>query len=481
MANKWVLPTAVVTSLTLGVAGGMYIEPNFFLKWNSPKEEKRENESASHSEDINLDKVEQAYQLIRQHYIEKTDDEQLISGAIQGMVSTLNDPYSVYMDKEVTAQFNQSLDSSFDGIGTEIGVENDKVIIVAPYKDSPAEKAGLKPKDEIVTIDGKTIKGLNVQEISMKIRGKKGTSVTIEVKRAGVSKPLSFSIKRDKIPVETITSRIEEEQGKKLGYIEISSFSMNTSKDFTRALKELENEKIQGLVIDVRGNPGGLLVSVDEILNELISNDTPYLQTEDRSGEQIKYYTKLKAKKPYNMVVLIDKGSASAAEILAAAMNEAGGYALIGEKSFGKGTVQQAIPMNDGSDVKLTVSKWLTPDGNWIHKKGIKPTIAIKQPALFSAQPLNIEKTLKRDMTSEQVQHAQEMLKSLGYEPGRDDGYYDLKTEIAVKAFQSSEGLKSTGNLNVKTASALEQKIREEMKDEDNDMQLRAAIRYLLK
>ncbi|WP_042350816.1 S41 family peptidase [Bacillus massiliigorillae] len=482
MTKKWMLPAAITVSLTVGVAGGMYVGPDIFLKWKTPKNDtSEEGHSLQIDSKTDLTKVKQAYDLIRQYYFKEVDEDVLMSGAIQGMVSTLNDPYSVYMNKDVSAQFNQALDSSFDGIGTEIGVENDKVIIVAPYKNSPAEKAGLKPKDEIISIDGKIVKGLNVQEISMKIRGKKGTKVTLEIKRSGVSKTQTFAIKRDKIPVETVMSEVKEESGKNIGYIEISSFSKDTSKDFEKQLKALEKKDIEGLIIDVRGNPGGLLSSVEEILNELITNDNPYLQTENRSGEQTEYYTKLKEKKPYNIVALIDRGSASASEILAAALQEAGGYALIGEKSYGKGTVQQAIPMNDGSDVKLTVSKWLTPKGNWIHQKGIEPTIEIKQPDLFWTQPINIDKSLKRDMTNEQVKHAQEILKGLGYEPGREDGYYDLRTEIAVRAFQKSEGLKATGNINLKTANALEDEIKDEMKDKDNDMQLRAAIRYLLK
>ena len=198
-------------------------------------------------------------------------------------------------------------------------------------------------------------------------------------------------------------------------------------------------------------------------------------------GEQTEFFTKLKTKKPYNIAVLINKGSASASEILAAALQEAGDYPLIGETTFGKGTVQQAIQMNDESTLKLTLSKWLTPDGNWIHKKGIKPTIAIDQPAIFQTQPLNIDSTLERDTTSEQVEHAQAMLRGLGYEPGRSDGYYDLKTEIAVKAFQNEAGLQPSGKIDEKTAAALDQKIVKEIKDEDNDVQLRTAIRYLLK
>ena len=153
-------------------------------------------------------------------------------------------------------------------------------------------------------------------------------------------------------------------------------------------------------------------------------------------------------------------------EILAGAMKEAGGYALIGETTFGKGTVQQAVPMDDGSNIKLTLYKWLTPEGNWIHGDGIKPTVAISQPALFDTHPLVIEETLKQDMAGDQIGFAQQMLKNLGYDPGRTDGYYDLKTEIAVKAFQSAEGLKVTGNINKKTAAKLEEEVAELDPDE---------------
>lgn len=484
MTKKWVLPAAVTLSLTVGAAGGMYIGPNIFLKWDTPKEETKQEkvtENKKEDDSINLVKVEQAYELISKHYIEIMEDEELISGAIQGMLATLKDPYSVYMDKNATQQFNESLDSSFEGIGTEIGVEDSKVIIVSPYKDSPAEKAGLKPKDQIISVDGENVEGLNVQEVSLKIRGEKGSKVRLEISRPGVSKPLFFDIVRDQIPVETVFSEVKEEAGEKVGYIEITTFSKNTATDFKKQLKKLEKQKIKGLVIDVRGNPGGLLDSVEKIIHEMIPKDRPYLQIEERDGEQTEYYSKLKEKKPYNIAVLIDNGSASASEILAAALQEAGGYALIGEKTFGKGTVQQAVKLDDGSNIKLTLYKWLTPDGNWIHKKGIKPTIAIKQPALFQTHPLSIEKTLKRDMTSEQIEHAQEMLRGLGYEPGRDDGYYDLKTEIAVKAFQNSADLEITGNIDTKTAAVLESKILEEVRKDDNDLQLRTALRYLLK
>lgn len=480
MKSQWRIIVLVICSLTIGVTGG-YVGSDIFLKVNPPKVEEKTDGSASHDVEVDLTKVGQAYELIRKYYIEEVDNDLLVSGAVQGMVETLKDPYSVYMNPETARQFSQSLDSSFEGIGTEIGVEDEKIIIVSPYKDSPAEKAGLKPKDEIISVDGVPVQGLNVQEVSVKIRGKKGTKVKLEIKRAGISNHLVFDIKRDQIPLDTVFSSVKKESGKPIGYMEITSFSEKTAADFSKQLKELEKQGISGLVIDVRGNPGGLLVSVQDILNELVTDEKPYLRTETRVGEQTEFFTKLKTKKTYNIAVLINKGSASASEILAAALQEAGNYPLIGETTFGKGTVQQAIQMNDESTLKLTLSKWLTPDGNWIHKKGITPTITINQPAIFQTQPLNIDSTLERDMTSEQVEHAQAMLRGLGYEPGRSDGYYDLKTEIAVKAFQNEAGLQPSGKIDEKTAAALEQKIVQEIKDEDNDVQLRTAIRYLLK
>lgn len=479
MNKKWLLPLAIILSLAIGAAGGMFFEPDLFMKWNSPREvEKREPAVAM---DVDLEKVEQAYDLISKHYIHKVTHEELVSGAIQGMISQLEDPYSIYMDQETAKQFNQSLDSSFEGIGTEIGLEEERVVIVAPYKDSPAEKAGLKARDEIISVNGESVKGLNVQEVSVKIRGKKGTKVQLEIKRPGVAKHLNFEIKRDQIPIETVFSSIKKESGKNIGYIEIASFSEKTAADFKEQLADLEKQEIDSLIIDVRGNPGGLLPAVAEITDAIVSSDKPFVQTEDRNGDKSKTYSRLEKKKPYNMAVLIDNGSASASEILAAAMEEAGGYTLIGEKTFGKGTVQQVVPMQDGSDIKLTTSKWLTPDGNWIHGKGIEPTIEIAQPAIYKTYPLSIDATLKRDMTNEQIMHAQEMLKGLGYEPGRQDGYFDLKTEIAVKAFQANSKLDVTGTIDEKTAAELENKILEEIKDEENDVQLLAAIRYLAK
>lgn len=437
--------------------------------------DKQENDSTD------LSKISQAYDLILSSYVEKVEEEQLIEGAIQGMVSTLEDPYSAYMDEETAAQFNDSLESSFEGIGAEVSMVEGKVTIVAPFKDSPAEKAGLKPNDQIIKIDGESIEGLDLYEAVLKIRGEKGTVVTLSVMRPGVTEIMEVKVTRDTIPIETVYTSVKEYKNNKVGYIEITSFAQQTAEDFIIGLEELEDQNIDGLVIDVRGNPGGLLESVEEILKQLVTKDKPYVQIENREGQKQRFFSTLEKQKEYPIVVITDQGSASASEILAGALKEAGGYDIVGEKTFGKGTVQQARDMGDGSNLKLTMFKWLTPDGNWIHKKGIEPTVEVKQPDFFYANPIQFESELSLNMNNEKIKNAQVMLKGLGFDPGREDGYFNEETEQAVKAFQKANKLEETGKIDEKTAATLESKVIEAIRDDKNDNQLKRAIEVLFK
>ncbi|MBH9965959.1 S41 family peptidase [[Bacillus] enclensis] len=466
----------ILISMLIG-AGGMYGGFTLFDFGNSGNELTEYSGNGDVAD--KLHKVEVAYDLISEKFFQDVNKGELVEGAIQGMLKTLNDPYSVYMNAETASQFNDALDSSFEGIGAEVTMMDGKLVIVAPFKNSPAEEAGLKPNDRIVKIDGSSIDGLDLYEATLKIRGKKGTEVKLELLREGVSEPIEVSVKRDEIPVETVHSDLKKVNGTKTGYIQITTFSENTAADFKKQLAELEKDKVKGLVIDVRGNPGGLLSSVEQILQEFVTGKKPYIQIQERNGEVMKSFSDKKEKKAYPVVVLIDEGSASASEILAGALKETEGYPLIGTKSFGKGTVQQAVPMGDGSNIKLTMYKWLTPNGNWIHKKGIRPDVAVKQPAYYYAHPLQIEKPLKPEMNNEQVKNAQEMLKGLGFMLDRSDGYYSKKTEQAVKEFQIQQGLDSNGIIDSKTAEHLQAEIYQQIQNEKNDLQLQAAIEYV--
>ncbi|MCF6410185.1 S41 family peptidase [Alkalihalobacillus sp. EGI L200015] len=479
-----VVALLVAGSLAVG-AGGTYTGMTLFSDEGSSSllEKGTENGTdlklGSSSAGEDFDKIEQTYELISEKYVEDVDKDKLLQGAIQGMINTLDDPYSVYMDAKTAEQFNDTLESSFEGIGAEVTMMDGYVTVVAPFEDSPAEKAGLKPRDQIITIDGKSTKGLDLYDAVLKIRGKKGTTVKLEIKRAGVNDKLTIDVKRDEIPIETVYSDLIEKDGKKIGHLKITSFSEDTASDVEKQLKELEDKGIDGLILDVRGNPGGFLNAVQDIGKLFITKDEPIVQIESRDGDKQRFFSDTSKKKDYPIVGLIDSGSASASEILAAALKEAGGYEVVGEKSFGKGTVQQAVEMDDGSSIKLTMFKWLTPDGNWIHKKGVEPTVKQQQPGFYRASPITIEKPLSYDMTGEQVKNVQTILKGLGFNPGRDDGYYDNKTETAVKAFQNANKVKATGKVDEKTASLMEQKLLEKIDSGKNDQQLQTAIEVL--
>lgn len=428
----------------------------------------------------NLEKVGQAFTLIQNSFIEEVEDKQLIEGAIEGMLATLEDPHSSYLDVEMMEQFNEQIESSFEGIGAEVSMVNGVVTIVAPIKESPAEKAGIRPNDEVLSVDGESLEGLNLNEAVAKIRGEKGTEVVLEIRRAGVSEPFDMTIVRDEIPVETVYHKIETIDGKKTGVIEITNFSETTFNEFEEQLNILEDEGIEGLVLDVRGNPGGLLNIIEEMLALFVPQDIPYLQIEDADGKQTPYYSNLEEKKPYPISVLIDEGSASASEILAVAMKDLG-YDVVGHTSFGKGTVQQAIPLGDGSSIKITTNKWLSPKGEWINEVGVEPTVEVSQPDYYYANPIIVEETLEFDQSDEAIENMQVMLSGIGYDTGRTDGYFNKETEAAVKEFQSDHDLSVTGKVDEETAGVIEAKVIEQIRNGKDDVQLQTALEELYK
>jgi carboxyl-terminal processing protease len=489
--NRKVIVFFLFLALVIG-AGGTYTAMKIFhLGISKPVADQRNDEKTSKpseevkSEEMSMNEVlkkfEKAYREINENYVEKIEDRKLLEGAIHGMLETLNDPYSVYMDNNMAKQFMEALDSHFEGIGAEVSMTEGKVTIVAPFRDSPAEKAGLKPNDQIIKIDGDTTEGLSLYEAVLKIRGEKGTVVNLTIQRPGVTDLLDLPVTRDTIPLETVRAKTIEKNGKKIGLLEITSFSQGTSQKFEENLRNFEKEGIDGLIIDVRGNPGGFLQSVQEISHLIIPGGKPIVQIEDREGNRERYLSSLKEEKDYPIITLVDKGSASASEILAAALKEAGGHDVVGETTFGKGTVQQPISLGDGSEIKLTLYRWLTSNGNQINEVGVEPTIEVKQPDYFYVAPLNVEETLKFDMNNEQVKNAQVMLKGLGIEPGRVDGYFSQQTKTAVIAFQRTNKLDATGEIDKKTAARLQEKVVEEVRKDENDRQLNTAIELILR
>jgi len=422
-----------------------------------------------------FDKLFAAFDTLKNNYYEEVDQEKMINGAINGMVESLDDPYSDYMDSEEAKGFHDSISSSFEGIGAEIQEQDGYITIVSPIKDSPAEKAGLKPNDKVLSVDGKSIQGMSAREAVLLIRGEKGTTVKLSIQRPGVEERMEVPIVRDTIPIETVYGEMLEDG---IAKVQITTFSKNTSKELVNTLNDMKNQGMKGLILDLRQNPGGLLDQAIAISSLFLPDNEVVVQVEDRNGNrQEMKSSKVKDSPEVPLVVVIDKGSASASEILAAAVKESGDATLIGETSFGKGTVQKAQDFTDGSNLKFTTEKWLTPKGNWIHKKGVKPDVEVALPDYASLTLLNPESELKLSSSSSEVKTAQQMLKALGFDSGREDGFFDEKTEEAVKNFQTAKGIEATGILSGDSTIALMEGLREQIKA--NDTQVLKAVEVL--
>jgi carboxyl-terminal processing protease len=426
------------------------------------------------SERTEFTKLYSAYDTLKKEYFKELDQKDLINGAIDGMVKALDDPYTDYMSIDEAKSFHSSIDSSFEGIGAEIQEKDGFIVIVSPIKGSPAEKAGLKPNDMVLSVDGKSIQGMTSTEAVALIRGEKGTKVELEIQRPGADDLLKVPIIRDEIPIETVYGEMVSDT---IAKVQITSFSNDTPKELVEMLNGLQKQGMKGLVLDLRHNPGGLLDEAINITSMFVPNNKLILKVEDRNGKTKEYPSKNEGNPDLPLVVLIDKGSASASEILAAAVKESAGVKLIGETSFGKGTVQTAKDLKDGSNLKYTTAKWLTPNGNWIHKKGIKPDFEVSLPSYALLPIINPDKELKLSSMSTEVETAQKMLKAIGYDPGREDGFFDEKTQEAVIAFQSAENLPADGVLKGDSTMKLMELLRGKI--ETNDTQLLKAIEVL--
>ena len=306
------------------------------------------------------------YDNIIENYYGEVSEDELLNAAVSGMVSTLDDPYSVFMDRIDTETFNETVDGTFIGIGITLEWNNGGFKIVDIISDSPAEKSGLKANDYIVEIDGDSIADLDLNDVSKLIKKKEKMSITV---LRGDEKRI-FKVKKGIIEIPSVVSKVLDNN---IGYIFIESFASNTSVQFEEELSELEKKGIESLIIDVRDNPGGRLGQVNDILELFFSKKTILYQI-GNDKEIKKVYSTKKDKKNYPVAILVNKGSASASEILAASFQENYKQAtIVGTETFGKGTIQKAVELSSGASIKYTTQKWLTPKGIWIDGKGIIP------------------------------------------------------------------------------------------------------------
>lgn len=332
-----------------------------------------------------LSKFVDTYYAIKDNYYGELDNEKLVDSAIKGMISAVGDEYTSYSDNDDADNFKQTVSGIYEGIGCTVGVNLDnKIVVVDMFKDSPAEKAGLKVGDIIIKIDGEDFVGKSSTDMSNYVKSSKNSKVVLTIIRD--EETMELDVERKKIEIPYVSGEVITKDDMKIGYIDISLFSSTIYDQFKRKLEELEKENISGLVIDVRGNSGGYLSGVTDILNLFLKKGDVIYQLESGNKKQIKKDT-TKEKRDYPVAVLVNGGSASASEILASAIKESYNGYVVGTKTYGKGTVQQTTTLPDGSMVKYTVQKWLTPNGNWVNEVGVEPTDIVELDISYAENP----------------------------------------------------------------------------------------------
>lgn len=339
-------------------------------------------------QDVHFDLFWDVWDTLKKEYVDgdKLNEKELFYGALSGMVDAVGDPYTVFMDPKLAREFEESLTGTFEGIGAEIGIREDILTIIAPLSGMPAEKAGLMSGDKVYAINGETTAGIKIEEAVRKIRGTKGTDVTLTISRDGIESVEDIIITRGTIVVKSVstaTRGITEGDDTNLTtddifIIEISNFNNDTNKLFNNAVNEAIKLNPKGIILDLRNNPGGYLDTAIEVASEWIEDGI--IVTEEFSEEnKNEFLSRGRARlKDYKTVVLVNQGSASASEIVAGALQDHGKAPIVGMQTFGKGSVQALEEFSDGSSIKITVAKWLTPNGAYINEEGITPDVEVE-------------------------------------------------------------------------------------------------------
>ena len=345
------LAIIIVISMIIGSVFTMFIKENN----NSV------NYSYSSKDRKEFNSLYETYDTIMKDYYKSVDSNTLIEGAINGMLGSLNDEHTMYFDKKSKEAFDSELSGNYYGIGAQIQLTGEGTIkITKVFNDSPAEKAGLKAEDVFVSVDGVSVKGKNATEVANMLKSNTVKTSKIVIKREG--NEINFDVTKENITLFSVSSEMLKNNNKNIGYLSVSIFGQKTYSQFKDALLKLESQNMDSLIIDLRGNTGGYLYTVTNMLEEFVGKDNIMYQIQSSNGV-----------KKYKIVILVDENSASASEIMAASMKENYGAILVGKTTYGKGTVQTTKNLSNGSMIKYTIEKWLTPNGKNIDKEGITP------------------------------------------------------------------------------------------------------------
>lgn len=391
---KW-----TVSLILVFILGWQLGHKDYQVKWRNYKPEiKVVGQTPLKVVDIDFKLFWETWDLVSKKYIDKgaIDPQKLYFGAIQGMVAAIGDPYTVFLPPEAQKASKEELGGSFQGVGIQLGFNKDKrLVVIAPLKDTPASKAGIKSGDLILKIGERDTTNLTLPEAVNLIRGARGSTVTLTIFREVDSKPQEVIITRDTIVVKSVEFETKTtSSGKKVGYIRLSRFGEKTRTEWDETVRYALSSEYKVILLDVRNNPGGFLDGAVYVASEFLDGGVVVLQ-EDAQGERQSYSVVRKGKllNP-SLVVLINKGSASASEILAGAVKDRKRGKIVGEPSFGKGTIQSAEDLPMGTGIHITTAKWLTPNGNWLHTNGLEPDVKIEN-GTDTTDDVQLKKTLE--------------------------------------------------------------------------------------
>lgn len=347
---------------------------SFFIGYNL----KNTKNKTDIKKDIYIERFEKNYNYIIDNYYKKVDREKLIDDAIGGMMKALDDPYSVYLDKNDSNSLNLSLNGGYKGLGLAIAKdEENNIVVVGVFDDSPAANAGITVGDVIIKINDKNVSDMSINDFSSYVLENESDDFELVIRKNDNEE--SVKVKKNNVTIDSVSSKIIEEDNKKIGYIYISVFASNTASQFNKKLIELEKNDIDALIIDVRDNTGGYLSTVESILERILTKNQVIYQLKTNKMTT-KTYGKTTKNKKYEIYLLGNENSASASELLIASIKENLNSKFVGKKTFGKGTVQEMIPINEDKNYKMTTKKWLTPKGHWINEtKGIIPDYEVEQ------------------------------------------------------------------------------------------------------
>jgi carboxyl-terminal processing protease len=381
--------------------------------------------------------------LVKKNYVDEVDENKLINGAIKGMLNSL-DPHSAFMEPEIYKEMQINTKGEFAGLGIQIGTKDGALTVIAPIEDTPAYKAGVKAGDKIVKIDTESTKDMNLQDAVTKLRGPKGTSVTITIERKEWEKPKDITIIRDIIKIRSVKSKVIDNT---IGYVKLLQFQERTGEELENALKSLEKDNINALILDLRNNPGGLLsVSID-VASEFLPPEKLVVSVKgrDQVKDKAEYFTSNnKHRLEYPMIVLVNEGSASASEIVAGALQDWERAVVLGTTTFGKGSVQVVIPLSDGSGLKLTTSRYYTPKGRSIQVTGIVPDIVVElktKDKTAASHPIVREKDLKRHLENEMEKETGDVKKE--EEKNVEEALVEISDEEDIQLQRAVDLLKS--------------------------------------